>query len=542
MAPSIKSFRRPPSPTGSQTTSASAMDFGSDEGPRVIVTRADLRASVAAYEGLLATAKAYRNALLAVGTATTAFAAALEECARVKGAGHSGDQLLAASGLQYMIANSNSVLSDTLYRQFEIPLMQEYDSYVASVSTRHAEYEQLLASKTAEIRQTEADNLKQGRKKSRDLSQFRKALEKLQEQVREVEICKRSYYSETLEHETETWGMIGGKVALLLRSTLDLADRLSSKATSDPVIESMLAEHPDPFDSYRLESEEDRDVFTVLPPLGMNLGLGGSKRGSVIDLADKDSDNNSDSATLTTPRQNMQQPQKKRAPGSAAAAEILGISDEPSSSGPGGEGVGPDSPSPKPGSFSHSGSQKHVPTRLSLATTSTSSSGSRTPDALSPTSRNGGDNDRPYNHHPSQLSPAVHLRNASASSIASSTSTAKRQSSSSGSATSSLARQHQRQSRRNANNLSRVSEQEADPMAGDWDPPSYGRTLSPAINGNGGDDFFDSAGEDGGIETETDRTRSSVEESPVSESRRRSVHDDHDRDHDDERVSPGPWA
>lgn len=32
------------------------------------------------------------------------------------------------------------------------------------------------------------------------------------------------------------------KIALLLRSTLDLADRLSSKATSDPIIEGMLAE------------------------------------------------------------------------------------------------------------------------------------------------------------------------------------------------------------------------------------------------------------------------------------------------------------
>lgn len=47
--------------------------------------------------------------------ATTAFAGALEECARVKGAGESGDQLLAASGLQYMIANSGQVLvSSTL--------------------------------------------------------------------------------------------------------------------------------------------------------------------------------------------------------------------------------------------------------------------------------------------------------------------------------------------------------------------------------------------------------------------------------------------
>ncbi|KAL8280318.1 hypothetical protein RQP46_007235 [Phenoliferia psychrophenolica] len=248
------------------------MDFGGDDGPRIVVTSAAGACSGSSRVRVL-TSSLLSPYSRAQSGSTTAFAGALEECARVKGAGESGDQLLAASGLQYMIANSNSVLSDTLYRQFEIPLLHAYDSYVLSVSTRHAEYEALLATRTAEIRQTEADNLKQGRKKSRDLSQFRQALEKLQEQVREVEVCKRSYYSETLEHETETWGMIGGKVALLLRSTLDLADRLSSKATSDPVIELMLAEHPDPFDSYRPESHEDRDVFTILPPLGMNLNL-----------------------------------------------------------------------------------------------------------------------------------------------------------------------------------------------------------------------------------------------------------------------------
>lgn len=103
--------------------------------------------------------------------------------------------------------------SDTLYRSFEIPLLHAYDTYVATTTTRHAEYEALLAERTAAIRQTEADNLKQGRKKSRDLSQFRRALEKLQEQVREVEAVKKSYYNEVLDHESETWQLISGKVS-----------------------------------------------------------------------------------------------------------------------------------------------------------------------------------------------------------------------------------------------------------------------------------------------------------------------------------------
>ncbi|GAA6028338.1 hypothetical protein JCM8097_006984 [Rhodosporidiobolus ruineniae] len=336
MAPSIRpirtargpppsSFRQPPSPTLSATTQASQLDLG-DDGPKVIVTRADLRESVQAYEQLLAAAKGYRNALVALSQASTGLAGALGECARVKGAGESGEQLMAASGLQYMVANSGQVLSDTLYRSFEVPLLTAYDSYVGEIAQRHAEYEALLADKTAKIRETEAENMRQGRKKTRDLNQFRIALAKLQEQVAEVEVCKRSYYSEVLENETEMWGMIGGKISLLVRSTLDLADRLASKATSDPIIESMLNEHPDPFDSYRLETDEERDVFTILPPI--NLSIAGSSGnspvaqgkkpdGAVEAKEPKERDEIEDKAL--TPRQASKQP--------VSVSDVLGLND-----------------------------------------------------------------------------------------------------------------------------------------------------------------------------------------------------------------------
>lgn len=69
-----------------------------------------LRESVSAYESLLSTSKSYRNALIALSTASTALAGAMGECARVKGAGEAGEGLLAASGLHYMVANSGQVL------------------------------------------------------------------------------------------------------------------------------------------------------------------------------------------------------------------------------------------------------------------------------------------------------------------------------------------------------------------------------------------------------------------------------------------------
>lgn len=216
--------------------------------------------------------------------------------------------------------------------------MHAYDAYVSVTAARHAEYESLLAERTAAIRQTEADNLRQGRKKSRDLAQFRRALERLQEQVREVEAVKGSYYSEVLDSEEECWQLVQTKVALIIRSTLDLSDRLASKATSDPLVESMLNEHPDPFDSYRPQNEkEERDVFTVLPPLGMNLGMSigggsgaasitGSRKGSVadLDLQAGASSHQGSSGSVLTPRQS-----RSKVTGMMSPSEVLGIDNVP---------------------------------------------------------------------------------------------------------------------------------------------------------------------------------------------------------------------
>lgn len=43
--------------------------------------------------------------------------------------------------------------------------MTAYDSYVADIAARHAEYEALLKEKTAKIRETEAENMRRGKKK-----------------------------------------------------------------------------------------------------------------------------------------------------------------------------------------------------------------------------------------------------------------------------------------------------------------------------------------------------------------------------------------
>ncbi|GAA5854261.1 hypothetical protein JCM8547_001756 [Rhodosporidiobolus lusitaniae] len=535
MAPSIRSFRTsnrpppssyraPPSPTLSATTSASQLDF--EDGPRVIVTRADLRESVSAYEQLLASAKGYRQALIALSAASTALAGAMGECARVKGAGDSGEGLLAASGLHYMVANSGQVLSDTLYRSFEVPLMTAYDSYVGEIAARHAEYETLLAEKTAAIRETEAENIRQGKKKNRDLNQFRIALAKLTEQVAEVDVCKKSYYSEVLENETEMWSMIGGKVSLLVRSTLDLADRLASKATSDPVIESMLNEHPDPFDSYRLETDEARDVFTILPPI--NLSIAGSSHTSPIAArraaaaaADSDKETVRSREKEREPEDSNLTPRKGSKSNPASVSEILGLNqttddeDEPQLRSPPAERRRPaaaqDAPartdsirtdslpssplhsrqpshtSAYPAELAQSSHQQPLTTSAAATTSSSAPSSPPTPAPDSPALTPASEAADPTNHFGPD---APSLTTESAPFATLSHSSAQSHSSPSGLNASVSSFSPQKGATRRSRGLSRVSEDAVDEMAGDWSGQDYGRQLSPAggLNGGGGYD------------------------------------------------------
>lgn len=117
---------RAKSPTFSTTTAASDMPLS----PGVVITRADLRASIKTYEevgGLLRPScvsshrplscqlvgalASYRNALTTVSNASAKVARALENCARLKGlSDDAACGLQAAGGLHHVIANHEQVL------------------------------------------------------------------------------------------------------------------------------------------------------------------------------------------------------------------------------------------------------------------------------------------------------------------------------------------------------------------------------------------------------------------------------------------------
>ncbi|KAE8266430.1 hypothetical protein A4X09_0g5913 [Tilletia walkeri] len=255
----------PPSPTLSATTRAS-FDFPSR--PSVLVTRADLRSSLSAYEGLLSAAKGYTNVMLTMAQASAELASALETCARVKGAHESGAGLHASSALHFLMSNYQQVLADSLWKDFSIPLLSHFDTYRSGVAERQVAHEQEISAKSKVLKETEARNMRTGRRKERDLGSFRRALAELQSQVDSLDELKAQYYHEVIENEEEVWEYILSKVSLIVRSQLEVAERVASKGSSDPVLEPMLASIPDPFDSYGPPKQDDQ-IFSILPPTSL---------------------------------------------------------------------------------------------------------------------------------------------------------------------------------------------------------------------------------------------------------------------------------
>ncbi|KAK0490757.1 hypothetical protein IW261DRAFT_1580362 [Armillaria novae-zelandiae] len=273
----------PPSPTFSDATNVSQMNFGAN-GPEKIITRSNLKASLQAYEELMNSSANYRLALVAMSKATAAFADAMEACSGCEIPScpdrvislcivlqSQGPSIRVGDTLTSCIWPSPSHRETIgmfwlkqLIRILRSRCVQHLETYRTIVTERSASYERALREKSRVIRDTEMRNMN---RKERNLQSFREALSVLQQQVDDLDDLKAAHYREIIEHEEEVWDVVQGKVCLVVRSTMDLFDRFTAKA-SDPVIEPMLQTVPDPFDSYGPPQAEDQ-IFSILPPLSI---------------------------------------------------------------------------------------------------------------------------------------------------------------------------------------------------------------------------------------------------------------------------------
>ncbi|KAL8295823.1 hypothetical protein RB597_009111 [Gaeumannomyces tritici] len=266
-----------------------------------VLTKADLDASQAAYSDLLSSAKAYRQALAALGTAASAFGGALEACARLKEArapalaplglaptggastdtqsstvggggpptssmsasftAHSSapataassctaDQLLAAAGLQQLIANHQQILGETVYRSFEVPLLHELDKWRRDVDDEQASYEAAARTRGREIRRLEKEGLKLHRQnKRRDVAKFRGHLVELTARLDGLTVLHADHARALLRDGQDTSVKVLDAACGIARAEVDIFESLARKGWTGGGLEDLLERGADLFAS-----------------------------------------------------------------------------------------------------------------------------------------------------------------------------------------------------------------------------------------------------------------------------------------------------
>ncbi|KAF1733123.1 Protein IVY1 [Beauveria bassiana] len=239
-----------------------------------VLTKADLDRSQEAYASLVASAKAYRQALATLSTAASAFGTALESCARLKearaepigaGAGAAAggasmtasytankgactaDTLMAASGLHHLIANHQQILSETVYRSFEVPLLHDLDKWQSVIDDEDETYQQQIKAQAREVRRLEKDGLKLHRQKRRDVARFRAHLVELTSKLDGMSTLHADHARTMLRESQDTSARIVDASCSLVRAEVDIFESLAKKGWTGGGLEDLLEKGQDLF-------------------------------------------------------------------------------------------------------------------------------------------------------------------------------------------------------------------------------------------------------------------------------------------------------
>lgn len=296
-----------------------------------VLTKADLEHSQTAYADLLSSAKSYRLALAALSTAASTFGSALEACARLKearadtllpspshnppggGGGDSGggappfsmsssfhvapstctaDALLTVAGLQHLIANHQHILSETVYRSFEVPLLHELDKWRGAVDDEEEGYERAIAQQSKEIRRLEKDGLKLHRQqRRRDVAAFRSHLVQLTTKLDGLTTLHGEHARTLLRESQETSVRIVDASCSLVRAEVDIFESLARKGWTGGGLEDVLEKGVDLFanedpvtvgtrgitgESHGNNPGTGGELFSILPPKSILLADSGT--------------------------------------------------------------------------------------------------------------------------------------------------------------------------------------------------------------------------------------------------------------------------
>lgn len=257
-----------------------------------VLNLADLEASQKAYSDLLQAAKSYRYSLASMSVSAGNFGCALEACARLKEARNetlennqtgkminfwpteagimknwrncTADSLMAASGVHQLIANHHQILSETIYRNLEVPLMHELDQWRRKIEEEDASYQREAKIMTKEIRSMEKNGIKLQKSHKRELGAFREHLVELTRKIDALTGLGDGYGRAVAKDCQDMSRAIVDSSASIVRAEIEIYEALARKGWNGGGLDDLLEKGRDVFASEDATKDSDR-ISSILP-------------------------------------------------------------------------------------------------------------------------------------------------------------------------------------------------------------------------------------------------------------------------------------
>lgn len=173
--------------------------------------------------------------------------------------------------MHHLIANHHQILSETVYRNFEVPLLHELDKWQNDVDDEEESYQRAVKTQSKEIRKLEKDGLKLHKQKRRDVAKFRAHLVQLTTKLDGLTSLHADHSLTLLRDSQETSNKILDASCSLVRAEVDIFESLARKGWTGGGLDDLLEKGTDLFAPDELPAQgnpggEGSKLFSILPP------------------------------------------------------------------------------------------------------------------------------------------------------------------------------------------------------------------------------------------------------------------------------------
>lgn len=179
---------------------------------------------------------------------------------------------MAASGVHQLIANHQQILSETVYRSFEVPLLHDLDKWQTVIDDEEETYQQKIRAQSKEVKRLEKEGLKLHKQKRRDVARFRAHLVELTGKLDGLTTLHSDHARTMLRESQDTSGRIVDASCSLVRAEVDIFESLAKKGWTGGGLEDVLEKGQDLFASDTVAGHAAGGVtdgvklFSILPP------------------------------------------------------------------------------------------------------------------------------------------------------------------------------------------------------------------------------------------------------------------------------------